>query len=140
MNEIEKLYENAGVEPGCTYLFLVDGNGGNEAARTISIGSKADLKRLIVDCGVKGKVIKSTNTLKPFYPPFTTEKQLFLIQWLTKTRPIHINFYIDKWVIEGMVRYGKKYNTFENALSGYINQIWQDLTEEEKQQVKGILQ
>lgn len=71
---------------------------------------------------------------------FTAEKQLLLIQWLAKTRPIHINFYIDKWVIEGMVRYGKRYDTFEDALSGYINQIWQDLTEEEKQQIKEILE
>ena len=39
-----------------------------------------------------------------------------------------------------MVRYGKRYDTFEDALSGYINQIWQDLTEEEKTNIKNILE
>lgn len=107
MNEIEKLYKNAGF-------------------------SKKQCKDYsCIVCEQYNECIK--------YPPFTTEKQLLLIQWLAKTRPIHINFYIDKWVIEGMVRYGKRYDTFEDALSGYINQIWQDLTEEEKQQIKEIL-
>lgn len=139
MSEVEKLYELAGVKPDCIYLFLVDGNGENEAARTISIGSKADLKRLIVDCGVKGKVIKSTNTLKPFYPPFTAEKQLELIKWLGISRPIHITFLCKEWNIESMIRYGKRYNTFENALCGYTATIWQDLTESEQEEIRKIL-
>ena len=73
------------------------------------------------------------------YPPFTAEKQIELIKWLVKTRPIHITFLIDKWVIEGFVRYGKRYDTFEDALSGYINNIWQDLTESEQEQIRSIL-
>jgi len=109
MNEIEKLYKNAGV------VFMKCSECDNN-----------------VDCGF--------GDWKNCHSPFTTEKQLLLIQWLAETRPIHINFYIDKWVIEGMVRYGKRYDTFEDALSGYINQIWQDLTEEEKQQIKEILE
>lgn len=78
--------------------------------------------------------------IEEYYPPFTAEKQLLLIQWLAETRPIHINLLLDKWTIEGMVRYGIKYDTFEDALSGYINQIWQDLTEEERKQIKNILE
>lgn len=31
-------------------------------------------------------------------------------------------------------------NNFEESLAGLINSLWQDLTEEEKQQVKGILE
>lgn len=73
------------------------------------------------------------------YPPFTAEKQIELIKWLAKTRPIHISFLIDKWVIEGFVRYGKRYDTFEDALSGYINQIWQGLTDQEKDEIRRIL-
>ena len=127
MSEIEKMYENANITPDCTYLFLVDGNGENEAARTISIGSKADLKRLIVDCGVKGRVIKSTNTLNPFYPPFTAEKQLELIKWcLDNYRGYIFDSIETEW--------------FEEQLCAFINNIWQDLTDEEKQQVKGILE
>lgn len=139
MNEIEKMYKNAGIEPDYTYLFIVDGN-------TISIGSKTDLKRLIVDCGVK----------KPFYPPFTTEKQIELIKWLAKrdygdyTSSLLINITDDKvyfsagakpknYVIEVLYD-SNRCTDFENALANLINNLWQSLTEEEKQQIKDILQ
>ena len=54
------------------------------------------------------------------YPPFTAEKQIELIKWLVCT--------------------GEEENTFEETLSKQVNDLWQDLTEEEKQQVKGILE
>lgn len=73
------------------------------------------------------------------YPEFTAEKQLELIKWLGKSRPIHITFLCDEWNIESMVRYGKRYNTFENALCGYTNAIWQYLTESEQEQIRSIL-
>ena len=53
------------------------------------------------------------------YPPFTAEKQIELIKWLVCT--------------------GEEESTFEETLSKQVNDLWQDLTEEEKQQVKGIL-
>lgn len=74
-----------------------------------------------------------------FYPDFTAEKQLLLIQWLAKTRPIHINLLFDKWIIEGIGRYGDEYDTFEDALSGYINHIWQFLTDLDKEEIRNIL-
>ena len=145
MSEIEKMFENAGIEPDCTYLFLVDGNGQNEAVRTMSISSKKDLKRLIVDCGVKGKVIRSTNTPKPFYPPFTAEKQLELIKWLCKStyrnylliRYNNANYY---WQIECNMSDSDKTDKFSECVASIINNLWQDLTEEEKEEIRGILQ
>lgn len=83
---------------------------------------------------------KTCDKAKTNYPPFTAEKQLFLIQLLAETRPIHINLLLDKWTIEGMGRHGILYDTFEDALSGYINQIWQDLTKAERTQIKEILE
>lgn len=105
MNEVTKLYKNAGVSCKPNYVY----------------------NKVPILSGLE-------------YPPFTAEKQIELIKWLAKTRPIHITFLIDKWVIEGMVRYGKRYDTFEDALSGYINQIWQDLTDAEEAQIKNILE
>lgn len=141
MNEIEKLYENAEVEPNCTYLFLVDGNGENEAARTISIGSKADLKRLIVDCGVKGKVIKSTNTLKPFYPPFTAEKQLNIVKFLLN-KSVYYDTYGDReyWFHLSDEIENSKYREFDEAIAECINKMWKDLRDYEKVQIKEILE
>lgn len=110
MSEIEKMYKNAGIKKRRYCEFDDDA----------CIGCK--------------------HIEKVEYPPFTSEKQLLLIQWLAETRPIHITLLLGEWTIEGMVRYGIKYDTFEDALSGYVNQIWKDLTPEEKQQVKGILE
>lgn len=113
MNEIEKLYENAGIEKDCrTY-------------------------KNYFECPFKQTQCEQCDNYD--YPPFTAEKQLLLIQLLAETRPIHITKLLDKWTIEGMVRYNIKYDTFADALSGYINTRWQDLTEEEKEQIRGIL-
>lgn len=101
----------------------------------------SEIEKLYKNAGV-GYLMYVVDTFPPVeYPQinFTAEKQLSLIKWLAKTRPIHITFLIDKWVIEGMVRYGKRYDTFEDALSGYINNLWQDLTEQERTEVADIL-
>ena len=101
MSEIEKLYENAGVEPIYPYT----------------------------KC----------------YPEFTAEKQLELIKLLAtrelkiKTQKQPCATYIG---ILGQYEcfYGIEEIHFEQALAGVINYLWQDLTEEEKEQVKGILE
>ena len=81
MSEVEKMYKNAGVELYyCTYPRYCE----------VFMNNKCNY-----DCDFS----KSR---------FTPEKQLELIKWLVKTRPIHITFLIDKWVIEGFVRYGKR--------------------------------
>ena len=119
MSEVEKMYENAGIKP---YIYC------SKPQLDCDARENGTCKQ---DCEYySGKRTRIT---------FTAEKQLLLIQWLAKTRPIHITFLIDKWVIEGMIRYGKRYDTFEDALSGYINNIWQDLTETERNEIRSIL-
>ena len=54
------------------------------------------------------------------YPPFTAEKQIKLIKWLICT--------------------AEEASTFEETLSKQVNDLWQSLTEEEKQQVREILE
>jgi hypothetical protein len=81
------------------------------------------------------------------YPPFTAEKQLELIKWLGKNKngfglfndgteglSCHCDFHWE-WFRKDFYA-----EDFDNALAGLINSLWQDLTEEEKQQVKGILE
>ena len=86
------------------------------------------------------------------YPPFTAKKQLELIKWLMRKKQtiqielrLHENDYCISHITEcehndavEYVETGRK-NTFDEALADLINELWQDLTEEEKQQVKGIL-
>lgn len=76
-------------------------------------------KTCSVDC-------KHFEKLDMSYPPFTAEKQLELIKWcLDNYRGYIFDSIETEW--------------FEEQLCAFINNIWQDLTEE-KQQVKGILE
>jgi hypothetical protein len=76
------------------------------------------------------------------YPPFTAEKQLELIKWLAKTGDVcRIDATVkNKWFVENEVGYSKCFAEFEEALANVINIIWEYLPEEDKQQVKGILE
>ena len=74
------------------------------------------------------------------YPPFTAEKQLELIKLFAK-RAVYINSQENKYYIFTMNIGGSTFGeNLENALARYINKVWQDLTEEKKQQIKEILE
>ena len=114
MNEEEKLYKNAGCEKNFCHCK-------NKCPY---------FRKQCNDCEMM------------IYPPFTAEKQIELIKWLIiKYKTILIEhklnlFYINiRDIYTGMVHI-----EFDETIAGLINNIWQDLTEEEKQQVKGILE
>ena len=66
------------------------------------------------------------NTKPKEYPPFTAEKQLALIKWCIDNYRSEIFDTIEtEW--------------FEEQLSAYINNIWQDLTEQERTEIAEIL-
>ena len=63
------------------------------------------------------------------YPPFTAEKQINLTQKLWELKPnVYPNFDL-------LTKY-----SYSEMIAELANHIWQDLTEEEKLQVKGILE
>ena len=77
------------------------------------------------------------------YPPFTAEKQLHLIKWLSdKADYIDIHYDQYKGLFNIQTGIGGLYvcNEFEQALASRVNIIWQDLTEEEKASIKNILE
>jgi len=116
MSEIEKLYELAEVE-----------------------------KKRMCEWTCKGSEHCSTNcehyeSTKEYYPPFTAEKQLELIKLLSE-REIYINHAEGKYFIFTMNIGGSECSKdFDTSLAKYINLIWQDLTEEERNSIKEILQ
>jgi hypothetical protein len=120
MNEIEKMYENAGINKKMTCFFA------------------CSRKTCSVDC-------EHFEKLDMRYPPFTAEKQIELIKWLSEHYLLEIRRIKDthEYYI-GFNGYKKRvWNAtinFENTLAKLINNFWQELTEEEKQQVKGILE
>lgn len=93
MNEIEKLYENANIEPK-----YIEGENLMEY---------------------------SYGTLK--YPQFTAEKQLKIVKCI---------LFSKWWMNLKRLQFAEN---FKEALAGLINDLWQDLTEEEKEQIRSVL-
>lgn len=131
MSEITKLYENCNIKPKQEGYCDWDSN--------------CPYPRL--KCNDECPYWKDENEAK--YPPFTPEKQIELIKWLARQ-----NFVVCKnlggWHTGINPTYDEDFGitcskratnlgSFEYALAGLINNLWQDLTEEEKQQVKEIL-
>ena len=76
------------------------------------------------------------------YPQFTAEKQIELIKFLLKVEhSISYYFYENRYgfVIDEKQDDCIEAKEFKIALAMIVNSLWQDLTEEEKEQVKGIL-
>lgn len=115
MNEIEKIMQNAGA---------------NQICDTFANWMQCEWKtRQCEDC-------------EHFvYPPFTAEKQLELIKWLGIRD--EFNFYQNKatkdWVFYDHEKEATHYN-FELGLASWVNYLWQDLTDEERKQIKEILE
>ena len=117
MNEVEKLYENAGVKQ----------------SRMCEWTCKDS-----VFCSQNCQHYKST---KLHYPPFTAEKQLNIIKWLMKNnKDYQYDTYCDTyWFIIDDDRECKKYQKFDEALAELLNLYWQDFDEEERNSIKEIL-
>lgn len=121
MNEIEKLYETAGVEKikDCLYC-----------------------KERKIEC-LKGILTIENCGVTPYsnYPPFTAEKQLELIKFILGKG---VYYDTDKDYKEFWFHYtddieNADYKPFEEAVCEFINAIWQDLTEAEQNEIRRIL-
>lgn len=122
-DEIIKLYENAGIEKNCYPKMLKC----HHCEHYKVIGEYTG--------GCSNEV----------YPPFTAEKQLELIKWLsTKELKIRTNkqpyaVYIGVLGDDNTCFYGCEGLSFQKTLSELINNLWQSLTDTEKEQIREIL-
>lgn len=110
MSEITKLYENAGIEPEINYVC-----------------DKEPCEQHSVDCQKCSHLYDTRED----YPDFTAEKQIELVCFLIN-RGVELSFNCEQGKINTQV--------IQRGLAGLINNLWKDLTEKEKQQVKGILE
>lgn len=118
MSEIEKLMENAGIK-----------------------------KKVMCEWTCKDSDVCSTNcehheSIKEYYPTFTEHKQLELIKWLLKKKiDLTMNFaFMGNEFHISTDRFTCSFaKTFKTALARLINNLWKDLTEEEKEEIKEIL-
>lgn len=76
------------------------------------------------------------------YLPFTAEKQLKLIKWLGDTDYYINNIYkttdTKEYCIENCY-YDMQSDKFEETLAKLINKMWQNLTDQEKEEIRNIL-
>lgn len=86
----------------------------------------------------------NTYTLKDEYPPFTAEKQLELIKWLYRQHQFSIQYAFIKneyGLIWSEDDFHECWNTdFSQVLADLICQLWQFLSDDQKQEIKEILQ
>ena len=102
----------------------------------------SEIEKMYSNSGIKKIELDYPDNFEPFYPEFTAEKQIELIKWLAETGDVcRIDATVkNKWFVENEVGYSKCFAKFEESLANVINIIWEYMPEEEKQQVKGILE
>ena len=121
MTEIEKMFENANIKQDrmCEWTCK-------------------DSETCNLNC-------KHYGSMQLYYPPFTAEKQLELIKWLsTKELKIRTNkqpyaIYIGILGNDNTCFFGCEGLYFEQTLAEVINNLWQDLTDQEKEEIRNIL-
>jgi hypothetical protein len=90
----------------------------------------------------KQGAIDFTNTIEidgKRYPDFTAEKQLEIAKFLLK-KAVYYDVKDDKYWFYYEECESAGYKPFDEAIAHFINKLWTDMPEEEKQQVKGILE
>ena len=143
MSEIEKikLYQNAGIVPTYTdECIIADRYWENEELAneygTFDKFMERNCKFGYQDCTDECEYAYT----KTHYPPFTAEKQLAIIKLLAKWE-ITILHLLDTWYFstDGIIGISKLKGDFEEALANYINSVWQNLTETEREEIRKIL-
>ena len=130
MSEIEKMYKNAGIEPkyidACTVEDkywqneeLANEYGTFDMYMNAKCGQQEDCTTLC-----------SCAYTKEEYPPFTAEKQIEIVCFLIN-RGVELSFNCEQGKINTQA--------IQRGLAGLINNLWQDLTESEQQQIADIL-
>lgn len=130
MNEIIKLYENA---------------------RVAKIGTRKCTTTEYLDCQ-NYCFISEDNKCDKFsyqYPPFTEERQIKLIKWLAHkaNNGLLINIHITNggtsMVFDNLGHEStlvSSFISFEECIAKSVNYLWLSLTEEERKQIRNILE
>lgn len=107
-----------------------------------------NIQKLYKIAGV-GSVGFNTYMLEDEYPPFTAEKQLELIKWLASSRKGILISDMGEGefnISTGFYYCAKHIMNFRNnkdlgiVIATFINDLWQDLSDDQKQEIKRILQ
>ena len=142
MNEVEKLYELAGIKKQyCGWLDMGDLDTQYTYVRCDSLEEFNDTAMMSRTSFSSEEEDWDKPSIE--YPPFTAEKQIELIKWLAVKGDFDSSVDIAKNTYNYWTMYfqGTRWTAegFEETLAELINNLWQDLTEEECKQIKNIL-
>lgn len=140
MSEIKNMYENANIKPEYRYDCNLADTIKPVVVYSLCSCSKGEIKDYCTNkqdyryC----KVYK----VNKIYPPFTAEKQIAILQLLTQRCDLAISHFTEWEFIhfDGQEATQVTGKDFAETFAKLINEYWQDLTKEEKQQVKEILE
>lgn len=124
MSEIEKLYENAGVEKAPNF---------NNCYPEMLKCHHCEHYKVIDEC--------TGRCLNEVYPTFTAEKQIKIIKLLTQQSDLTISHFEkwELWLFDGQEYTQITGKDFTETLAKLINAYWKNLTEEQKETIHGIL-
>lgn len=116
MNEIEKLYKLAGVE---TNPYCCD-----------------------TSCGEPTERCKDCADYREVYTPFMAEKQIAILQLLTQRCDLTISHFTEWEFVhfDGQDPTQVTGKDFTETFAKLINSLWQDLTEEDQDEIRKILE
>lgn len=134
MSEIEKLYKNAKIKKQyCGWLDMGDLDCQMQYVRCNSI---KEWKEAVFS----SRYGESEEEPEYKYPEFTAEKQLEIIKWLASRDYITIVSYTNGEYHSEHDEYNANENSLEGCLARLINNLWQDLSDTEKAEIKRILE
>lgn len=124
-NNIKKLYELAKVEKEY-YSFKTE-----KEEFTWELNENGNVKHNCIFCGEPE--IKTRH--------FTPANQLELIKWLaSEQNDVEISWYSDIGFRINNFLDSCEHKDFSQALAGLVCQLWEDLTPEQREEVRGILE
>ena len=124
MSEVEKMYENAGCKLDCC-KYAEYGYEGEE-------GTWYYCKKEGKECWTYPK--GDADCVEKDYPPFTAEKQLKILCFIVNNK--HSVTFHDQVFSGDRLTLEK----IQENLAWAINRMWQSLTEEERKEIKEILE
>lgn len=135
MSEIAKMYENANAYKNiCKCYFKNIFDYSIDYGQDVCIHVEDEIRHGCEGCELAEQNVK-------YYPPFTAEKQLELIKWLIqKYKTILIEHKLNLFYINIRAIYtGMVHIEFDETIAGLFNNLWQDLTEQERTEIAEIL-
>ena len=125
MTEISKMYENANAYKmlcKCSFKNLFDYS--IDYGQDVCIHAEDEIREGCESCELAEQNVK-------YYPPFTTDKQLKIIEWF-----ISCSWWLNLKSLDKNLDFSLD---FDEKLAKLVNRLWESFDDQEKEEIRGIL-